>query len=265
MLASNMRLSLLAVFTISVVACSPSDEVVDQQNDELRGACAKLTQWTPDVTYETGAVVKYKGKRYECLQGHTALSVWQPDIVPALWAETASCRASGTSSSSSSGGVAPPTPPEPPPNATPDPGDGQAITSGKAGASVHYYFYKGYGMRRCPGRIAGYESQQACDALGRSQTENGPVNQVGLSCDPDPTGCVVGDKLMVTATDRCPDASKLVRVTYKGKTVTARIVDRTPGNGGFDLGLDPYIDLGIYADYQIGVTGPQEVSYECLK
>ena len=46
------------------------------------------------------------------------------------------------------------------------------LSSGKAGASVHYYFYKGLGMRRCPGRIAGYSTQDACDALGRSQTEN---------------------------------------------------------------------------------------------
>ena len=139
------------------------------------------------------------------------------------------------------------------------------LSSGKAGASVHYYFYKGLGMLRCPGRIAGYSSQAACDDLGRSQTENGSVNQVGLTCDGDPAGCVVGSELLVTATDRCGAAARTVRVTYKTATVEARIVDRTPGNGGFDLGLDPYIDLGIFADYNIGVTGPQELTYDCLK
>ena len=141
---------------------------------------------------------------------------------------------------------------------------GEVTKTGIAGASVHYYFYDGFGMLQCPGLIAGYNTQDACDDLGRSQTENGDVNQVGLSCDQDPSGCITGERLMVTATDRCPNSSRSVRVTYKGTTVTVRIVDRTPGNGGFDLGLDPYIDLGIYDDYMIGVTGPEEISYECL-
>lgn len=144
-------------------------------------------------------------------------------------------------------------------------GSTTVLSSGKAGASVHYYFYKGLGMLRCPGRIAGYTNQASCDDLGRSQTENGPVNQVGLTCDGDPAGCVAGSELLVTATDRCSAAARAVRVTYKSATVEVRIVDRTPGNGGFDLGLDPYIDLGIYADYNIGVTGPQELTYDCLK
>lgn len=141
---------------------------------------------------------------------------------------------------------------------------GEAMSSGLAGASVHYYFYKDLGMLQCPGLIPGYETQVACDDLGRSQTENGPVNQVGLSCDGDPDGCIVGDRLMVTATDRCPDSPRLVRVTYEETTLTLRIVDRTPGNGGFDLGLDPYIDLGIHDDFMIGISGPEDIAYECL-
>lgn len=137
--------------------------------------------------------------------------------------------------------------------------------SAKAGGSVHYYYYKGMGMLRCPGRIAGYTTQAACDALGRSQTENGAVNQVGLTCDSDPSGCIVGSELLVTATDRCAATDRQVRVSYKTSTVTVRIVDRTPGNGGFDLGLDPYFNLGLYADFNIGVSGPQDLSYECLR
>lgn len=137
--------------------------------------------------------------------------------------------------------------------------------TGQAGASVHYYYYMGRGMLRCPGRIAGYTTQAACDALGRSQTENGAVNQVGLSCDADPAGCIVGDALLVTATDRCAVSDRSARVSYKSNTVTVRIVDRTPGNGGFDLGLDPYIDLGLYSDFNIGVSGPLDLSYECLR
>ncbi len=137
-------------------------------------------------------------------------------------------------------------------------------TAMRAGASVHYYYYQGYGMLRCPGRVPGYTSQSACDALGLSQTQNGTVNQVGLTCDSDPSGCIVNSELLVTATDRCPQSARSVKVTYKTNSVQVRIVDRTPGNGGFDLGLDPYIDLGIYDDFQIGVTGPQDISYECM-
>lgn len=144
-------------------------------------------------------------------------------------------------------------------------GSGPVTGSGRAGGSVHYYFYRGLGMLRCPGRIAGYTTQASCDALGRSQTENGAVNQVGLTCDGDPAGCIVGNGLLVTATDRCSASDRAVRVTYKGTAVTMRIVDRTPGNGGFDLGLDPYIDLGIYSDVNIGVTGPQDLTYECMR
>ncbi len=144
-------------------------------------------------------------------------------------------------------------------------GPGPGPGGNRAGASVHYYYYQGRGMLRCPGRIAGYTTQVACDALGRSQTENGAVNQVGLSCDSDPVGCIVGDTLLVTATDRCAASDRSVRVSYRTSTVTMRIVDRTPGNGGFDLGLDPYIDLGLYADFNIGVSGPQDLSYECLR
>ena len=143
-------------------------------------------------------------------------------------------------------------------------GDEPSLDSGVAGASVHYYFYDGLGMLQCPGRVPGYSTQAECDDLGRSQTENGPVNQVGLTCDTDSEGCVVGDRLMVTATDRCPSSARFARVTYDGSTVVVRIVDRTPGNGGFDLGLDPYIQLGIYDDFMIGVTGPEDITYECF-
>lgn len=47
--------------------------------------------------------------------------------------------------------------------------------------------------------------------------------------------------------------------------MTVRIVDRTPGNGGFDLGLVPYIDLGLYADFNIGVRETLDLRYECLR
>ena len=41
--------------------------------------------WKENTNYKVGDVVIYNNIRYTCLQAHTALSVWTPDIVPSLW------------------------------------------------------------------------------------------------------------------------------------------------------------------------------------
>ena len=42
--------------------------------------------WAANVTYKTGDKVKFKGQTYECRQGHTSLSSWEPSIFTlALW------------------------------------------------------------------------------------------------------------------------------------------------------------------------------------
>ncbi len=41
--------------------------------------------WTAGTAYKTGDLVTYGGKTYKCIQGHTALTGWEPPIVPALW------------------------------------------------------------------------------------------------------------------------------------------------------------------------------------
>lgn len=43
------------------------------------------TTWQAGTTYATGAVVTYNGQRYQCRQGHTAQTGWEPPNVPALW------------------------------------------------------------------------------------------------------------------------------------------------------------------------------------
>jgi chitinase len=103
------RLSLVAAVALAAAGClgspDPGDEGADTQSGELSGSCAQLPTWTPNVTYKTGAQVQYQGKAYSCLQGHTALSVWPPDIVPALWKEISTCSggSSTTTSSTTSG------------------------------------------------------------------------------------------------------------------------------------------------------------------
>ena len=47
---------------------------------------SEVTEWKAGVSYETDALVTYKGVTYSCVQGHTALGGWEPCNVPALWA-----------------------------------------------------------------------------------------------------------------------------------------------------------------------------------
>jgi chitodextrinase len=41
--------------------------------------------WAPNTAYATGSRVTHNGVDYECIQGHTSLSGWEPPNVPALW------------------------------------------------------------------------------------------------------------------------------------------------------------------------------------
>ncbi|MFE5332076.1 carbohydrate-binding protein [Embleya sp. NPDC056575] len=41
--------------------------------------------WRAGTNYAAGATVSYGGQNYRCLQGHTAISGWEPPNVPALW------------------------------------------------------------------------------------------------------------------------------------------------------------------------------------
>jgi hypothetical protein len=41
--------------------------------------------WTGDGTYAIGDFRSFDGRTWRCIQGHTAISVWEPPAVPALW------------------------------------------------------------------------------------------------------------------------------------------------------------------------------------
>jgi chitinase len=41
--------------------------------------------WTAGTAYKIGDLVTYSGKTYKCIQAHTALAGWTPNVVPALW------------------------------------------------------------------------------------------------------------------------------------------------------------------------------------
>lgn len=41
--------------------------------------------WAAGVAYKVGDVVSYQSKTYRCLQAHTSIVTWTPNVVPALW------------------------------------------------------------------------------------------------------------------------------------------------------------------------------------
>ena len=54
--------------------------------DHLSVACpASISTWAVGASYTTGSLVSYHGVVYRCVQGHTTVDGWYPDIVPALW------------------------------------------------------------------------------------------------------------------------------------------------------------------------------------
>lgn len=45
--------------------------------------------WAVGTAYAAEQRVRYGGKLYRCVQGHTAQEGWEPDKTPALWTEVA--------------------------------------------------------------------------------------------------------------------------------------------------------------------------------
>ena len=45
-----------------------------------------IAEWAAGTAYSVGYRVTYQGATYECLQAHTAIVGWYPNVVPALWA-----------------------------------------------------------------------------------------------------------------------------------------------------------------------------------
>ncbi|SHO50908.1 chitinase [Anaerocolumna xylanovorans] len=46
---------------------------------------AAYPAWQAGTAYKTGDIVSYGDSNYKCVQGHTALTGWEPPVVPALW------------------------------------------------------------------------------------------------------------------------------------------------------------------------------------
>src|SRR3954454_7846811 len=46
---------------------------------------ANIAGWAVGTRYNVGSLVSFKGGTFRCIQAHTAVDGWFPDIVPALW------------------------------------------------------------------------------------------------------------------------------------------------------------------------------------
>lgn len=45
--------------------------------------------WAANTAYAADQRVRYDGRLYRCVQGHTSQAGWEPDKTPALWTEVA--------------------------------------------------------------------------------------------------------------------------------------------------------------------------------
>ena len=58
----------------------------EQQNASTNSSCdGTVPTWSAGEAYVVGKVVFWQGSRYKCIQAHTSLGNWMPDVVPALW------------------------------------------------------------------------------------------------------------------------------------------------------------------------------------
>jgi hypothetical protein len=125
------RLTLALLLPTLTLGCTTMDD--NTESIESVVSCpARLAPWAPGTHYAVGALVSFKGKVFRCIQAHTAIDGWFPDIVPALWSPV-QCAGGG--------GAPPPKPPTTtPPPATPPPAT-PPPTGGAAGTDYAPYFF----------------------------------------------------------------------------------------------------------------------------
>lgn len=112
-----------------LTACSSDGAAASSSADQaiVTTSCRDVPEWAPDVAYAIGDLARSQGKTYRCIQAHTSLSVWRPEIVPALW-EEAGCDGAPPA-------LPPPTDPPPPPV------DPPPVAPGGGGTEYAPYFY----------------------------------------------------------------------------------------------------------------------------
>jgi hypothetical protein len=108
------RSSLLAVAAAVLVGCAPAPQDNVIPTAQSVSCPQSVAPWTPGTAYAVNQLVSFNGGIFRCLQAHTALSTWSPDVAPSLWASV-QC---------GSGGNNPTPPPSTPPPSSPPPSTG---------------------------------------------------------------------------------------------------------------------------------------------
>ena len=62
---------------------------VSLSDEDALEAAELFAVWASGTEYVAEQRIRYGGKLYRCVQGHTAQEGWEPDKTPALWTEVA--------------------------------------------------------------------------------------------------------------------------------------------------------------------------------
>lgn len=62
---------------------------ISLSDEDALEAVELFPAWAEGTVYAADQRVRYSGKLYRCVQGHTSQSDWTPDKTPALWTEVA--------------------------------------------------------------------------------------------------------------------------------------------------------------------------------
>src|SRR4051812_19346436 len=94
-MSARRALTALALVVVSFAAACGAATGDDDPARAGETACPPtIADWKPDTWVTAGSFARYGGATYRCVQSHTTLSVWPPDIVPALW-EKVTCASGG--------------------------------------------------------------------------------------------------------------------------------------------------------------------------
>lgn len=82
-MTTHPRMSVLFAIACAGAACNLHEDSIDEV--ELAVDCSTAVNWAPGIRFATGALARFNGVVYQCVQGHTTQADWTPPAVPALW------------------------------------------------------------------------------------------------------------------------------------------------------------------------------------
>jgi hypothetical protein len=84
----RVRLLTLSLIAASAAACAPRDDASVDQVELPAVNCSAATDWVVGKAFAVGALARFGGDVFQCIQAHTTQADWTPPAVPALWGIT---------------------------------------------------------------------------------------------------------------------------------------------------------------------------------